>query len=277
MARRARRNLTSAPTVLCSICRSFVAPIVQLGHDGQMTAQTRALFVHLLTATGAVFAMLAMLAAVEEKWSLMFLWLVVAFIVDGADGPLARRYDVKNNAPQFDGVLLDLIIDYLTYVFVPAYALFKSGILPGWTGWIAIIVITFASAMYFADNRMKTKDNSFSGFPGCWNMVVLVLFAVSPNFWITLSIVVVLAVAMFVPLKFIHPVRTERWQAISLPVTMAWTIFAGWAAWIEFDTQSWAHWGLILTSVYLVFAGIAQQVIPERNALDSQAKNNAGK
>ncbi len=221
--------------------------------------------------------MLAMLAAVEEKWSLMFLWLVVAFIVDGADGPLARRYDVKNNAPQFDGVLLDLIIDYLTYVFVPAYALFKSGILPGWTGWIAIIVITFASAMYFADNRMKTKDNSFSGFPGCWNMVVLVLFAVSPNFWITLSIVVVLAVAMFVPLKFIHPVRTERWQAISLPVTMAWTIFAGWAAWIEFDTQSWVHWGLILTSVYLVFAGIAQQVIPERNALDSQAKNNAGK
>ena len=104
--------------------------------------------------------MLAMLAAVEEKWSLMFLWLVVAFAVDGIDGPLARKYDVKTNAPEFDGVLLDLIIDYLTYVFVPAYALFKSGLLPGWTGWFAIIVITFASAMYFADNRMKTKDNS---------------------------------------------------------------------------------------------------------------------
>ncbi|MCZ6711360.1 MAG: CDP-alcohol phosphatidyltransferase family protein, partial [Gammaproteobacteria bacterium] len=222
--------------------------------------------VHLLTATGAVFAMLAMLAAVEEKWSLMFLWLVVAFAVDGADGPLARRFDVKMNAPQFDGELLDLIIDYLTYVFVPAYALFKSGILPGWTGWIAIIVITFASAMYFADNRMKSKDNSFSGFPGCWNMVVLVLFAVSPNFWITLSVVVVLAVTMFVPVKFIHPVRTERWRVISLPMTAAWTIFAGWAAWVEFDTQSWAHWGLIATSVYLVFAGVAQQIIPQRNA-----------
>ena len=231
-----------------------------------MTAQTRALFVHFLTATGAVFAMLAMLAAVEEKWSLMFLWLVVAFAVDGADGPLARRFDVKRYAPQFDGELLDLIIDYLTYVFVPAYALFKSGILPGWTGWIAIIVITFASAMYVADNRMKTKDNSFSGFPGCWNMVVLVLFAVSPNFWITLSVVVVLAVTMFVPVKFIHPVRTERWRVISLPVTAAWTIFAGWAAWGEFDTQSWAHWGLIVTSVYLVFAGVAQQIIPQRNS-----------
>ena len=231
-----------------------------------MNVKAPAHFVHLLTATGAVFAMLAMLAAVEEKWSLMFLWLVVAFIVDGIDGPLARRFDVEKNAPQFDGKLLDLIIDYLTYVFVPAYALFKSGLLPGWTGWIAIIVITFTSAMYFADNRMKTKDNSFSGFPGCWNMVVLVLFAVKPDFWITLSVVVVLAVAMFVPVKFIHPVRTERWRAVSLPVTVAWTIFAGWAAWVEFDTQSWAHWGLITTSVYLVFAGVAQQILPERNA-----------
>jgi phosphatidylcholine synthase len=227
-----------------------------------MTIQSRALLVHLLTASGAVFAMLAMLAAVEHKWALMFLWLVVAFFVDGIDGPLARKYHVKVNAPVFDGVLLDLIIDYLTYVFVPAYALFKSGLLPGWTGWIAIIVITFTSALYFADTRMKTKDNSFSGFPGCWNMVALVLFALAPNFWVTLAIVVVLAAAMFAPLKFIHPVRTERWRVLSLPMALAWTFFAGWAAWVNFDPQSWAHWGLILTSVYLVFAGIAQQMFP---------------
>ncbi len=229
-----------------------------------MTQHTKALLVHLLTATGAVFAMLAMLAAVEGKWSLMFLWLVVAFAVDGIDGPLARRFDVKKNASEFDGVLLDLIIDYLTYVFVPAYALFKSGLLPGWTGWIAIIAITFGSAMYFADTRMKTRDCSFSGFPGCWNMVVLVLFALSPNFWTILAIVVALTAAMFLRLKFIHPVRTERWRAVSLPMTLAWIFFAGWAAWVDFHPDSWAHWGLIVTSLYLVFAGIAQQIIPER-------------
>lgn len=225
-----------------------------------MKLQHKALTVHLLTASGAVLAMLAMLAAAEEKWSMMFLWLVVAFFVDGIDGPLARHYHVKKNAAQFDGVLLDLITDYLTYVFVPAYALFKSGLLPGWTGWIAIIVITFASAMYFADRRIKTKDNSFSGFPGCWNMVVIVLFALEPNFWLVLSLVVVLAVCMFVPLKFIHPIRTERWRAVSLPMALGWTFFAGWAAWVDFDPQSWAHWGLIVTSVYLLFAGIVQQL-----------------
>ncbi len=208
--------------------------------------------------------MLAMLAAVEEKWSLMYLWLVVSFIVDGIDGPLARHYHVKKNAPEFDGVLLDLIIDYLTYVFIPAYALFKSGLMDGWTGWFAIIVITFTSAMYFADTRMKTKDNSFSGFPGCWNMVVIVIFALEPNFWVSLILVTLLAVAMFLPLKFVHPVRTERWRRLTLPMALAWTFFAGWAAWVDFHPESWAHWGLVITSLYLVFAGIAQQMIPQR-------------
>jgi phosphatidylcholine synthase len=226
-----------------------------------MTPQIKALSVHLLTATGAVFAMLAMLAAVDQKWALMFLWLVVAFGVDGIDGPLARKYHVKLNAPQFDGVLLDLIIDYLTYVFIPAFALFKSGMFEGWTGWFVIIVITFASAMYFADNRMKTKDNSFSGFPGCWNMVAIVVFALQPNFWIILVLVTALAIAMFIPFKFVHPVRTERWRAVTLPMALAWTFFAGWAAWVNFDSQSWAHWGLIVTSIYLLFAGVAQQVL----------------
>ena len=231
-----------------------------------MTKETKALSVHLFTATGAVFAMLAMLAAADAKWSLMFLWLIVAFFVDGVDGPLARKYNVKSNAARFDGVLLDLIIDYLTYVFIPAFALFKSGLLPGWTGWIAIIIITFASAMYFCDGNMKTKDNSFHGFPGCWNMVVIVLFALSPNFWFILALISLLAISMFLPVKFVHPVRTVRWRAVTLPMAMAWVVFAGWAAWVDFHPQSWAHWGLIVTSMYLVTAGLFQQIIPASKA-----------
>ena len=226
-----------------------------------MTLSHKALGVHLLTATGAVFAMLAMLAAVDGNWSLMFLWLVVAFFVDGIDGPLARKYDVKTNSPIYDGVLLDLIIDYLTYVFVPAYALFKHPeMLPGWTGWVAIMVITFTSALYFADTRMKTKDYSFSGFPGCWNMLVLVVFAIRPDYWVILGLVVVLAIAMFLPIKFVHPTRTARWRLVTLPMALAWTGFAGWAAWVDFHPESWAHYGLVITSVYLIAAGAMQQV-----------------
>jgi phosphatidylcholine synthase len=232
-----------------------------LRHDFFMTPRLKALSVHLLTAAGAVLAMLAMLAAVNGEWSLMFLWLLGALIVDGVDGPLARRYQVKKHWPTYDGVLLDLIIDYLTYVFIPAFALFRSGLLPGWTGWIAIIVITYASVLYFADTRMKTKDCSFAGFPASWNMVVLVLFAWQPNFWITLGVVVVLAAAMFSNLKFVHPVRTARWRTVSLPVALVWTGCAFWAAWVDFDPDSWAHWGLILSSAYLLGVGIVQQML----------------
>jgi phosphatidylcholine synthase len=229
-----------------------------------MTDTLKAYSVHLLTATGAVFAMLAMLEAVQNDWDMMFLWLVVAFVVDGVDGPLARHYGVKEKAPIIDGALLDLIIDYLTYVFIPAYALFASGLLPGWTGWVAIIVITFTSALYFADTRMKTKDNSFAGFPACWNMVAVVIFALKPDFWVSLALVVVLALTMFTRFKFIHPVRTERWRLLTLPMALGWTFFAAWAAWVDFHPQSWAHWGLVVTSVYLLGAGIAQQAIPQR-------------
>ncbi|MCF3973737.1 CDP-alcohol phosphatidyltransferase family protein [Paracoccus salsus] len=229
-----------------------------------MQLRHKALSVHLLTASGAVLAMLAMLAAVQSDWALMFLWLVVAFVVDGIDGPLARRYHVKTNWPIYDGVLMDLIIDYLTYVFIPAFALFQSSLLSGWTGWFAIIVIVYGSVIYFADTRMKTTDNSFAGFPGCWNMVVLVLFATRPHWVVILLIVVALTVAMFTNIKFIHPVRTERWRAISLPVAVLWVVFAGRAAWVDFHPSSWAIWGLVLTSLWLLLAGPVQQFWPRR-------------
>jgi phosphatidylcholine synthase len=241
----------------------LVAPFAIFGHQLTMSPRLKALSVHLLTASGAVLSMFAMLAAVEENWSLMFLWLVVALIVDGIDGPLARRFDVRKNWPTYDGVLMDLIVDYLTYVFIPAFALFKSGLLPGWTGWLAIIVICYGSVVYFADTRMKTKDKSFAGFPACWNMVVLVLFATQPGEMVILLVVILLTVTMFTNLKFIHPVRTSRWYEISLAVCIAWIALAGWAAWWDFQEGPIAKWLLVLTSLYLCLAGIAQQVIPE--------------
>lgn len=231
-----------------------------------MKPRHKALSVHLLTATGAVLAMLAMLAAVQSEWSLMFLWLVVAFVVDGIDGPLARRYDVRREWPTYDGVLMDLIIDYLTYVFIPAFALFHSGLLDGWTGWFAIILITYGSVIYFADTRMKTSDYSFAGFPSCWNMVVLVVFATRPHWTVILAIVVALTIAMFTNIKFVHPVRTERWRVISLPVAILWVIFATRAAWVDFHPSSWANWGLVLTTAWLMLAGAAQQLVPPRRA-----------
>ena len=227
-----------------------------------MNLRFKALGVHLFTATGAVLSMLALLAAVEGRWSTMFAWLIVALVVDGIDGPLARRYRVKDNWPIYDGVVMDLMIDYITYIFIPAFALFKSGLLPGWTGWVCIIAIVYGSIIYMADTRMKTVDNSFAGFPACWNMVVLVLFALKPSYWVILGVVIPLTVAMFLPIKFVHPVRTERWRAVSLPMAAGWVICAGWAIMVGFHPQSWALWGLVVTSLWLMLAGAAQQLVP---------------
>ena len=230
-----------------------------------MTPRIKALCVHLLTATGVVWAMLAMLEAVKGNWAGMFFWLLVALIVDGVDGPLARHYEVKKHWPTYDGVLMDMIVDYLTYVFIPAFALFNSGLLPGWSGWVAIIVIVFGSVLYFADTRMKTKDWSFAGFPAAWNMPVLVIFALKPVWWASLLVVVILTIGMFTNMKFVHPVRTERWRWISLPMTVGWICFASLAVIDKFQVGHLVRSGLIVTSVWLMFAGFAQQ-LTEREA-----------
>ena len=221
--------------------------------------------VHLLTASGAVLAMLALLAAAGGDWATMYVWLMVALIVDGIDGPLARAAKIKENAPQWDGALLDLIIDYLTSVFIPAYALFTSGLFVGWTGWLSTGIIVFTAVIYFADTRMKTADNSFSGFPGCWNMVVLVFFALTPPWQVMLFIIAALAILQFFPVKFVHPVRTDRWRVVSLPMIVVWTVAAILAAWTNFEGVSpLVYFALILSSLYLLCAGAVQQITEPR-------------
>jgi len=221
----------------------------------------RAYGAHAFTATGAVFALLALLAAVDGRWPDMFGWLVVAFIVDGVDGALARRTDVVTHAPIIDGALLDLVIDYLTYVFIPVFALLRAGLLPGRTGAVVAMVVAFASALYFADTRMKTADRSFSGFPAVWNMLALAAFIAEPSPRVLLGLIVVLSFAMFVPVKFVHPVRTERWRAVSLPAAAVWTALAGWAALGDLSLPSWARAAMLVTSTHLLLAGALQQLL----------------
>jgi len=231
-----------------------------------MLATLRAYATHALTATGAVSGLLALLAAADGDWRRMFLWLGVAFVVDGIDGPLARRYDARTRAPIIDGVLLDLVVDYLTYVFVPVFALLRSGLLAGTLGWLVALVVAFGSALYFADTRMKTPDRSFSGFPACWNMVALVLFILEPSPATVIVVLAALTVLMFVPLRFVHPVRTRRWRPASLPVALVWTALAGWAAWGGFALPPLGELAMLVTSVHLLLIGVVQQLVPPRGS-----------
>lgn len=233
-----------------------------------MKTKALAFSVHLFTASGAALALMALVAATHADWSMMFVWLGIALIVDGIDGPLARKVDIKRNAANWDGVLLDLVVDYLTYVFIPAYALIYSGILPTAWGLVAAMLIALTGVVYFADVRMKLPDNSFSGFPAAWQMVVLVFLTLMPPIWVTMSLIGALALAQFLPLTFIHPVRTERWRRLNLPITLLWVLFAGWSAWVHFEPALICKIGLALTSIWVFGIGLVMQVVPPRRALE---------
>ncbi|MBD3625343.1 MAG: phosphatidylcholine synthase [Rhodobacteraceae bacterium] len=229
-----------------------------------MSQFIKAFAVHLLTASGAALALMAMLAAGRGDWPMMFLWLLFALVVDGIDGPLARKVRIEKHAPQWDGVLLDLIIDYLTYVIIPAYAMVEAALIgPGWS-LAAGLMICCTGVIYFADTRMKTRDNSFSGFPGCWNMVILVLFAVDIGSWGAMLLMIAIALMQFFPLKFVHPVRTRRWRPANLAAMAAWSGAAVWEAWTSFQAPSVVSVILVGSSLYLFAAGILQQALPQR-------------
>jgi len=237
-----------------------------------MAMKTKALAfsVHLLTGSGAALALMALVAATQGNWRLMFGWLGVALIVDGVDGPLARKVDTKKNAANWDGSILDLVIDYLTYVFIPAYALIYSDLLPSPWGLGAALLIALTGVVYFADVRMKARDNCFVGFPACWQMVVLVFLVFSPPVWATLAIIAALALAQFTGLKFIHPIRTTRWRALNLPVVIVWVVLAGWSAWENFDPEPAVHLGLLITSLWILLVGIVMQALPVRSTVPSE-------
>jgi phosphatidylcholine synthase len=235
-----------------------------------MKTKPLAFSVHLLTGSGAALALMALVAATKGEWRLMFGWLGIALIVDGIDGPLARKVDTKKNASNWDGTILDLVIDYLTYVFIPAYALIYTGLLPWSLGIVAALVIALTGAMYFADVRMKADDNCFVGFPAVWQMPLLVFLVFLPPAWATLAIIAALALAQYTWLKFIHPMRTARWRPLNLTVTVLWVILAGWSIWDAFDPPGAVKVGLLATSLWLLLVGIVMQAFPARRAVSAE-------
>src|SRR5436190_402397 len=196
--------------------------------QSQSTSQRRAaaFSVHIFTALGAGVALIAMLEAVREHWTGMFAWLGVALIIDAVDGPIARRLDVVRLQPNWSGEILDLVVDFLTYVFVPAYAITASGLLLTLAAPILGIGIVVSSALYFADRRMKAPDNHFRGFPALWNAAAFYLFLLHLPPALSSLGVAVLIVLTFVPFHVLHPIRVKRLRGLTLSLLAAWAVLS---------------------------------------------------
>jgi len=178
--------------------------------------------VHVFTALGAALGFLALEAVIAGDLPRAFMWLAIALVVDAVDGPLARWLKVTETASRYDGATLDLVVDFITYVFVPAAMLLRPEVMDPPFGLIAGLVVLVGSALYFADTGMKTDDWWFKGFPAVWNVVVFYIVVFKPATWLTLLIVLVLAAMMFLPVVFVHPVRVKRWRALTMGVMVLW-------------------------------------------------------
>ena len=187
--------------------------------------QLRAFSVHVLTASGSFLAFLSIVAASEKQWNAMFLWLGLALLVDGIDGPIARKLSVKSVLPTWSGETLDNVIDYTTYVIIPAFALYQRGFMGEGLSFLSGAIIVITSAIYYADTGMKTKENFFKGFPVVWNMVVFTLFIIEPGEWVAFAIVLLCGILTFLPVNFLHPVRVRRLRPLNLAMTFAWCGF----------------------------------------------------
>ena len=189
-------------------------------------AQAAGFSVHVFTASGGAVAVLALYAAIERNFAACFAWLGLALFIDGIDGTLARAARVHVTAASIDGAVLDLVIDFLTYVLVPVVALWRSDLMPTEASFWIGLVVTIASALYFADTRMKTDDLWFRGFPAAWNILVLYLFILRPPWIVSAAILLGAAAIMFAPIVFVHPLRVVRLRRLTIAISIAWFALA---------------------------------------------------
>ncbi|WP_372730137.1 phosphatidylcholine/phosphatidylserine synthase [Nocardioides sp.] len=213
--------------------------------------RTAAWLVHAYTASGSVLALLMIhFAYLGEVRTVLWLFLA-SMVIDGSDGFLARHFQVKTHAASFDGALLDNIVDYLTYVFAPAVLLWSNGYLPdGAFGGVCASVPLLASCYQFCRSDAKTDDHFFLGFPSYWNVLAFYVIVLDLGPSLTATLLLVFAVLVFVPIKYVYPSRTARLWTLNM--TLA-TVWLGLFAWITAQLPDPATWLVITSLGYVVY------------------------
>jgi phosphatidylcholine synthase len=201
-----------------------MTPQPHTAHPYALPARAFAWAVHGYTACGALLAFAMTIAVIHGRNRLAFLLMVMATVIDSTDGVLARLARVKDTAPSFDGARLDDIVDYLTFVFVPALLLFQAGLLPSGWGTAVAAAILMSSAYGFSATNAKTDDHFFTGFPSYWNIVALYLYAAHLRPVVNGIVLLVLSAMVFVRIGYIYPSRTPILRGLTIALCMIWGV-----------------------------------------------------
>lgn len=212
--------------------------------------------VHMFTALGAVCGLFATLAIFDHAPERLFFWLGVALVIDGIDGTFARSARVKERLPRFSGETLDLVVDYVTYVFVPVLALLAWRHLDGPVGLLLASGILLSSLYHFADTMSKNAENCFVGFPAVWNIVAFFIFALALPPLATAAIVMLAIAGTFIPMPWIHPLRVERWRPANIIGTAAASAAGVYTIATGFPAKPLAAWILAVMAIYTVALSI---------------------
>lgn len=205
---------------------------------------------HLLTASGVVWGLLALEAAATGRFRAAMAWMCVAVAVDAVDGVLARAARVGQVLPRIDGALLDNLVDYLNFVVVPAWLLTRANAFPTSAGLAPAAAICLASAYQFSQVDAKTEDRYFKGFPSYWNVLAVYLLAVRPSPLASLAIVSVLCLLVFVPLHYVYPSRTPFLRPLTLGLGSAWALSLIAIVWLYPGAPRALVWSSLAYPVY---------------------------
>jgi phosphatidylcholine synthase len=177
-----------------------------------------------MTASGAAAGLLALQAVIDGNVRAALLWLLLCQVLDGLDGPIARRIDVVFHAPRVDGYVLDLIVDYLTCVVVPVALMVSLNMLPAEFQTLIAAMVLLLSALWFARTDIETEDHWFNGFPAIWNLAVPTFLILDLSQRTTAIVTVILAISQLTNIKFPHLVRVVKWRLLTLPLAFIYTL-----------------------------------------------------
>lgn len=212
------------------------------------------LSIHLLTCTGVLAGMAALVSVVDNSPRLAIVWLLVAQVIDGIDGPIARRWMSSPTIPRYDGYILDLVIDYVTCVLVPAFFLYRFEVLPhNAVGMFALAAVLGTSAMWFSRTSIETDDHWFKGFPAAWNMIVPTLYLVSHRTDINAVIVLVLCAMSMSDIEFPHVMKAKRFRPFTLIAMVLWCGAMLFDVYREPDVPEVGKWALLIGPAWLGF------------------------
>lgn len=211
--------------------------------------------VHLLTASGALLGLAMIAATGAGDYRRAFLWMAVATAIDSADGALARAVRVKERLPSFNGARLDDIVDYLTFVFAPAYLVYHARLTPDALAFLVVSAMLLSSAYGFSQEAAKTSDHYFTGFPSYWNIVVFYLVVIGAPRAVNAAVLIGLAVLVFVPIAYVYPSRTPTLRVPTLALGVSWALMVLVMIWQFPDvSRPILYLSLIFPAYYLVLS-----------------------